>query len=53
MDIITGGLDTDRRISLNNYPRTTLEIFETGIRVFRFYGMGNKQFDVVIAITDM
>ena len=37
---------------LNNHPRTTLEIFETEIRVFRFYGMGNKPFDVDITISD-
>ena len=47
------GLGTHRRISLNNYPHTTLEIFETGIRVFGFYRMGNKQFDVDIAVIDI
>ena len=29
-----------------------MEIFETGIRVFRFYGTGNQRFDVVIAVSD-
>ena len=50
IDIISGGTHT--RILLNNFPRTTLEIFETGIRVFHFYGTGNQRFDVVIAVSD-
>ena len=52
IDIVSGGIGTRTRILLNNFPRTTLEIFETGIRVFRFYGMGNQRFDVVIAVSD-
>ena len=41
------------RITLNNYPFTTLMIFDRGIRLFRFYNTGQKQFDVDIAIIDM
>ena len=52
IDIISGGKSTHTRILLNSFPRTTLEIFETGIRVFRFYGTGNQRFDVVIAVSD-
>ena len=52
IDIISGVLGTHTRILLNNFPRITLEIFETGIRVFRFYGTGNQRFDVVIAVSD-
>ena len=29
-----------------------MEIFETGIRVFRFYGTGKQRFDVDIAVLD-
>ena len=50
IDIISGG-GKHTRILLNNFSRTTLEIFETGIRVFRFYGTGNQRFDVVIAVS--
>ena len=54
IDIITEGVGSHhKRISLNNYPHTTLEIFESGIRVFRYYGMGNKQFHVDIAVSYM
>ena len=52
IDIISRGIGIRTRILLNNFPRTTLEIFETGIRIFRFYGAGNQRFDVVIAVSD-
>ena len=52
VDIGSSGLGTKVRIFLNNFPRTTLEIFENGIRYFRFYGIGNQRFDVVIAVSD-
>ena len=51
IDIVPGGLGTHIKIFLNNFPRTTLEIFETGITVFRFYGI-NQRFDVDIAVSD-
>ena len=50
--IVAGSGGADIRISFNNPPFTTFEIFERGIRFFRFYNMGQKQFDVDIAITD-
>ena len=50
--IVAGSGGADVRISFNKYHFTTLEIFERGIRFFRFYNMGQKQFDVDIAITD-
>ena len=52
IDIVPSGLGTHIKILLNNFSRTTLEIFETGIRFFRFYGTGNQRFDVVIAVSD-
>ena len=53
INIISRGFGKNIRISLNNYPFTTLEIFDMGIRLFRFFNTGQKQFDVDIAITDM
>ena len=50
--IFAGSGAADVRISFNNPPFTTLEIFERGIRFCRFYNMGKNQFDVEIAITD-
>ena len=52
IDIVSSRLGTNVRIFLNNFPRTTLEIFENGIRHFRFYGIGNQRFDVIIAVSD-
>ena len=52
LDIGSRGLGSKVRIFLNNFPGTTLEIFEYGIRYFRFYGLGNQRFDVVIAVSD-
>ena len=52
IDINPKGLGTGIRILLNNFPRTTLEIFENGIRNFRFHGIGNQRFDVVIVVSD-
>ena len=46
------GLGEDARIFLNNFPRTTLEIFEYGIWHFRFHGTGSQQIDVIIAVSD-
>ena len=51
--IVAGRGGTDVRIPINNYPHTTLLIFERGIRFFRFYNMGQKQVDVDIAIIYM
>ena len=53
IEIVTRGIGTHVRLSLFNHPHTRLEIFETGIRVFRFSGTGDKKFDVDIAVTDM
>ena len=40
--IVTGSGGADIRISFNNFTFSTLEIFERGIRFFRFYNMGKK-----------
>ena len=52
IDIVSSRLGKNIRIFLNNFPRTTLEIFENGIRQFRFYGTGNQRFDVVFTVSD-
>ena len=52
LDISSRGLGSRVRILLNNFPRTTLEIFEYRIRNFRFFGIANQRFDVVIAVSD-
>ena len=52
LDIRSRGLGEDVRILLNNFPRTTMEIFEYGIWNFRFHGTGSQQFDVIIAASD-
>ena len=52
LDIRSRGLGEDVRILLNNFPRTTMEIFEYGIWDFRFHGTGSQQFDVIIAASD-
>ena len=50
--IVAGRGGKDVKITFNNFPHTTLQIFERGIRVFRFYNMGQEQIDADIAITD-
>ena len=50
--IVAGRGGVDVRITFNNFPHTTLQIFERGIRFFRFYSMGQEQIDADIAITD-
>ena len=52
IDIVSSRLGANVRIFLNNFARTTLEIFENGIRHFRFFGVGNQRFDVIIAVSD-
>ena len=42
LEIVTRSIGAHVRLSLFNHPHTRLEIFETGIRVFRFYGTGDK-----------
>ena len=50
--IVAGRGGADVRITFNNFPHTTLQIFERGIRFFRFYNMGQEQIDADIAISD-
>ena len=42
LDIGSSRLGSKVRIFLNNFPLTTLEIFENGIRYFCFFNIGNN-----------